>query len=78
LLKVLEVDLAYQTAILEAPTGEKASLSIGDVVGIERAIVKEIRPMVIILHHDPDNNGQRANILIPVIRVGTSTASSTE
>ncbi len=78
LLKVLQANQESQTVILSAPSGESATVAIGDVVGLERVIVWEIRTTVIVLHYESDNAEQVEKILIPVIQIGKGTLSVSE
>ena len=48
-LKVLEVNIEAQTAVLESTDGVAATLSVGDVVGQEGTTIIEITKLLIIL-----------------------------
>ena len=71
-LNVIEIDTESTTVSLEAPNGDTAVLTAGDVVGQEGATILEIRELMIILEVFPDDSGKTSKRYIPVVRIGTS------
>ncbi|MFV9646016.1 MAG: hypothetical protein ACNYWU_09355 [Desulfobacterales bacterium] len=70
-LKVLELNEEAQTVVLESPDGVTATLTVGDVVGQESAMIIEIKKLVIILEGTPDETGRTRKSCIPVIPIGS-------
>lgn len=68
-LKVLEINIDFQTALLEAPDGDTTTLTVGDIVGQEEATIVEIQEIRIILEQPPDDSGNIRSIYISLVPV---------
>jgi hypothetical protein len=65
-LKVLEVNKEAQTVLLESPDGETATLTIGDIIGQEEAVIVEIQKGGIVLEEGPNDFGVKIRSHVPV------------
>jgi hypothetical protein len=72
-LKVLETNQEAQTALVESPDGDTATLTVGDIIGQEEATIVEIQKRGIVLKEPPDELGIINTGYVPV-RPGTAAA----
>lgn len=68
-LKVIEVNVEEETAILQSPDGETATLTVGDVVGLEDYEIVKISKSIIKLEGPSDDSGRYKKSVIPVIPI---------
>jgi hypothetical protein len=68
-LTVVEVNLRTGTVILQSPDGETATLSVGDVVGIENFEITAIGKKGVTLECPQDESARKRKGFIPAVQI---------